>query len=49
VPASQLQRAVGDLVRQEHARCGNISETARRLSISRTTVYRHLRQGDARH
>ena len=38
-----LQQSADELVRQEFERCGNVSETARRLSISRTTVYRHLR------
>ena len=43
LPTSRLQQGAGDMVRQEFARCGSISQTARALSISRTTVYRHLR------
>jgi transcriptional regulator with PAS, ATPase and Fis domain len=41
---SLLQQSAGELVRREFARCGSVSQTARMLSISRTTVYRHLRQ-----
>ena len=42
--ASQLQRSAADLVRSEHERSGgSVSQTARALGISRTTVYRHLR------
>ena len=41
---SLLQRSAAELVRAEHERCaGSISATARKLGISRTTVYRHLR------
>ena len=44
--ASALQRSVAELVRREFdASGGSVSETARRLGISRTTVYRHLRAG----
>ncbi len=44
VSASQLQRSAADLVRTEHERHGgSVSQTARALGISRTTVYRHLR------
>ncbi len=44
VPGSLLQQSAADLVQREFARCGSVSQTARTLSISRTTVYRHLRQ-----
>ena len=41
---SALQRSVAELVRREFdASGGSVSQTARRLGISRTTVYRHLR------
>ncbi len=43
-PGSLLQQSAAELVRREFARCGSVSQTARALSISRTTVYRHLRQ-----
>lgn len=47
-PASALQRSAAELVRQEYKRCGHsVSQTARTLGISRTTVYRHLRGGPA--
>ena len=43
-PVSRLQRSADELVRSEYERCGHsVSETARTLGISRTTVYRHLR------
>jgi transcriptional regulator of acetoin/glycerol metabolism len=42
-PASVLQQGASELVRREFERCGSVSETARALKISRTTVYRHLR------
>ena len=46
--ASQLQRSAADLVRNEHERHGgSVSQTARALGISRTTVYRHLRGSGA--
>ena len=41
---SVLQRSAGALVRTEFERCGrSVSRTARTLGVSRTTVYRHLR------
>ena len=43
-PGSALQQTAGDLVRQTFEQCGSVSQTARKLSISRTTVYRHIRQ-----
>ncbi|HSQ73087.1 MAG TPA: sigma-54-dependent Fis family transcriptional regulator, partial [Rubrivivax sp.] len=43
VPASALQHNAAELVRREFDRCGSVSQTARALGISRTTVYRHLR------
>jgi sigma-54 dependent transcriptional regulator, acetoin dehydrogenase operon transcriptional activator AcoR len=46
VPAarSALRRGAAEAVQAEFARCGgSVSETARTLGISRTTVYRHLR------
>lgn len=47
-PASRLQHRASALVRQEFERCGrNISRTSRNLGISRTTVYRHLREAGA--
>jgi transcriptional regulator of acetoin/glycerol metabolism len=43
---SVLQRDAGEAVRREYERTErNISQTARNLGISRTTVYRHLRAG----
>ncbi|WP_425258004.1 sigma-54-dependent Fis family transcriptional regulator [Rubrivivax sp. RP6-9] len=42
---SVLQQGASDLVRRAFERCGSVSETARCLGISRTTVYRHLRAG----
>ena len=43
-PSSALQQSAAELVRREFQRSGgSVSETARRLGISRTTVYRHLR------
>ena len=47
-PASALQNAAGELVRREFERCGSVSQTARALGISRTTVYRHLKHAAAR-
>ena len=45
---SALQRDADDAVRREYERTGrNISQTARNLGISRTTVYRHLRAARA--
>ena len=44
LPASQLQRGAAELVRCEFERSGHsVSQTARALGVSRTTVYRHLR------
>lgn len=44
-PASALQQSAADLVQREFERNGgSISQTARGLGISRTTVYRHLRR-----
>ncbi len=41
---SVLQRSAAELVRAEYERTGHsVSQTSRNLSISRTTVYRHLR------
>jgi sigma-54 dependent transcriptional regulator, acetoin dehydrogenase operon transcriptional activator AcoR len=43
---SSLQQVAGDAVRREFERCGgSVSRTARTLGISRTTVYRYLREG----
>lgn len=47
LPGSLLRQSAGELVRREFERCGSVSQTARALSISRTTVYRHLRQSAA--
>ncbi|MGM9486642.1 sigma-54-dependent Fis family transcriptional regulator [Ideonella sp. YS5] len=45
---SALQRGADESVRREYERTDrNISQTARNLGISRTTVYRHLRTGRA--
>ena len=42
--ASRLQRGAAELVRIEFERSGrSVSQTARTLGVSRTTVYRHLR------
>jgi transcriptional regulator of acetoin/glycerol metabolism len=46
-PASALQINAGELVRREFARSRSVSQTARSLGISRTTVYRHLRTAGA--
>ena len=47
-PGSALQRGADEFVRREYERTDrNISQTARNLGISRTTVYRHLRAGRA--
>jgi transcriptional regulator with PAS, ATPase and Fis domain len=43
-PASALQLNASELVRREFDRSGSVSRTARALGISRTTVYRHLRE-----
>ena len=44
VAASALQQQATGLIRRELERCGgSVSEAARRLGISRTTIYRHLR------
>jgi len=43
-PGSALQLNAAELVRREFERCSSVSQTARALGISRTTVYRHLRQ-----
>jgi transcriptional regulator of acetoin/glycerol metabolism len=46
-PLSTLRRASVEIVRRELERCsGSISQTARLLGISRTTVYRYLEQGN---
>ncbi len=46
--ASALQHGATELVRREYERCGrSVSRTSRSLGISRTTVYRHLRDGPA--
>jgi transcriptional regulator of acetoin/glycerol metabolism len=42
-PTSALQLNASELVRREFERCSSVSQTARALGISRTTVYRHLR------
>ncbi len=44
-PGSALQQNASELVRREFERSGSVSETARSLGVSRTTVYRHLRSG----
>jgi sigma-54 dependent transcriptional regulator, acetoin dehydrogenase operon transcriptional activator AcoR len=44
-PGSALQQNASELVRREFERNGSVSETARSLGVSRTTVYRHLRSG----
>jgi len=45
LPASGLQRAATQTVVQAFDRCGrSVSRTSRSLGISRTTVYRHLRE-----
>lgn len=41
---SQLQRSATEVVLAEFRRSGSVSQTARQLRISRTTVYRHLRE-----
>jgi len=42
--ASALQQGAGEMVRREFERTGHsVSQTSRNLGISRTTVYRHLR------
>ncbi|WP_052736389.1 sigma-54-dependent Fis family transcriptional regulator [Aquincola tertiaricarbonis] len=41
---SQLQRSATEVVLAEFRRSGSVSQTARSLRISRTTVYRHLRE-----
>ena len=47
--ASALQRHSTELVLREFERCGrSVSRTSRRLGISRTTVYRHLREAGQR-
>jgi len=43
--ASALQQGASDMVRREFERTGHsVSQTSRNLGISRTTVYRHLRE-----
>ncbi len=45
-PGSALQREGDALVRRTWERCGgSVSRTARELGVSRSTVYRHLRNG----
>jgi len=46
-PGSALQLNAAELVRREFERCSSVSQTARALGISRTTVYRHLRAAGA--
>ena len=46
-PASALQLNAAELVRRDFERTGSVSRTARALGISRTTVYRHLRESGA--
>jgi transcriptional regulator of acetoin/glycerol metabolism len=49
LPASALRRSATDAVLAELARTGgSISQTSRNLGISRTTVYRHLREAQRR-
>ena len=44
-PASALQQSASEIVRREFERSGgSVSRTARELGVSRTTVYRHLRE-----
>lgn len=44
-PASALRQHAADIVQREFERAGgSVSQTARDLGISRTTVYRHLRE-----
>ena len=44
--ASVLQQGASELVRREYERSGgSVSQTARALGVSRTTVYRHLQAG----
>lgn len=43
--ASALQQGASERVQQAFARSGSVSATARALGISRTTVYRYLREG----
>lgn len=46
--ASALRTGATDLVLREFERCGrSVSRTSRSLGISRTTVYRHLREAGA--
>lgn len=45
--ASALQLNASEVVRREFARSRSVSQTARSLGISRTTVYRHLREAGA--
>ena len=43
--SSALQQGAAELVRREYQRTGHsISQTSRNLGVSRTTVYRHLRE-----
>jgi transcriptional regulator of acetoin/glycerol metabolism len=46
-PGSALRLNAAELVRREFDRRGSVSQTARALGISRTTVYRHLREASA--
>lgn len=46
--SSALQQSATELVRREYERTGHsISQTSRNLGVSRTTVYRHLRDTSA--
>jgi sigma-54 dependent transcriptional regulator, acetoin dehydrogenase operon transcriptional activator AcoR len=45
-PASRLQQGADELVRSAYERCGHsLSQTARTLAVSRSTVNRYLRGG----
>lgn len=42
----QKHASLSTRIREEYDRCGNISEVARKLGISRPTVYQHLEKGN---